>query len=262
VDDLALLWSLLGIGLLSCNLFQVLILKPIMASFLGQEAYSTTLRNKYFKEGWILGVVIFLNIWALKTFSSNEWFCSMLPWFCSTKELWWEGSKLMTGGVKWFTLITIANDGFALVLTLIDKFYWRKDGITIGDVVSMGLAYLLLVYSYAKGYMRVGCAILISQNFADMFLYAYGMLALKETTKNFNTSVLQSFCMMMFVILFGWMKFANAPKIIFSILKEAPQCGEVTGWTEWIGALVLVGGMEVIYLHWVILLSMGLKRSL
>jgi len=185
----------------------------------------------------------------------------MLPWFCQTKEKWWEGTKLMKYGIKWFSLVTIANDGFAVCSAVSGKFYYKKDGISLGDLVSMVLAYLLLVYSFFKGYMAIASAIIIANNFVDMFLYAYGLLALKETTKSFEASVLQSCLMLVFMILFAWVKFINSPKILYSILMEAPQCGEVDGWIEWNIALVLVGGMEIVYLHWLALLLVGVKRA-
>jgi len=132
-----------------------------------------------------------------------------------------------------------------------------KERISLSDAFSVVLPYVLLVYSYFIGYTPVASAIVITHNFADMFLFAYNILSIREI-RTVWSSLLQTMCMMCFVFVFFWTKVINAPKIIFSILVESPQCGAIEGWSEWLGALVLVGGTELLYLYWIFQLMKGL----
>lgn len=122
IDDLALVWSLLLIGPFVCNIFQVFILKPFLSKYLGNEEVPFEARKKFFKDGWILFVLLMLNTLAFFSFNSEEWFCAWFPWFCDTGKIWWLGypSKPLTIGTKWYCLLIMANDGFAVLSTCID----------------------------------------------------------------------------------------------------------------------------------------------
>jgi len=58
VADLALLFSLYIAGPILCNIFQVYLLKPLIIE-LADEPYPSHIRQQFFKDGWILGVVFF-----------------------------------------------------------------------------------------------------------------------------------------------------------------------------------------------------------
>lgn len=59
--------------------------------FLGDEVVlSQSARQRFFNDGWILGVVLFFNILSFSTFSSTEQWCAWFPWFCNTATTWWE----------------------------------------------------------------------------------------------------------------------------------------------------------------------------
>eukprot|EP01119_Soliformovum_irregulare_P015268 TRINITY_DN4279_c0_g1_i1.p1 TRINITY_DN4279_c0_g1~~TRINITY_DN4279_c0_g1_i1.p1 ORF type:complete len:293 (+),score=38.88 TRINITY_DN4279_c0_g1_i1:89-880(+) len=116
MSDLCILWSVLLMGPFICNIFQVWVLKPILIRYLHHESLSVDLRTRFFRSGWIFSALIFLNIWAICSMSKEEWMCAWFPWLHNTWE-WWENSPGLTFGQKWFYIISLANDGFAVGMT-------------------------------------------------------------------------------------------------------------------------------------------------
>jgi len=97
----------------------------------------------------------------------------------------------MTFGIKWFFLIMIANDGYSL-FTSFYEVIWRDrinsiktKSNTLTEQIHMLLSYVLLVYSYFGGYIKIASAILVAQNFSDLFLYIYKVTSLNGTKKYF-----------------------------------------------------------------------------